>query len=116
MRALRASILHCLADPGERSEKSAYEYFDDGLLLVDEGTIVDKASGKQVWETEIGRGHPLTKRHFKATQANSTPVTDGEHVVVVFPTAPATAIPAPGSAVTSASRRCGAATWWASMT
>ena len=47
----------------------------------------DKATGKKVWETEVGRGVPLTKRHFKATQANSTPVTDGKHVVVVFPTA-----------------------------
>jgi len=40
-----------------------------------------------LWETEIGRGVPLTKRHFKATQANSTPATDGRHLVVVFPTA-----------------------------
>jgi outer membrane protein assembly factor BamB len=47
----------------------------------------DKSNGKKVWETEIGRGIPLTKRHFKATQANSSPVTDGGHVVVVFPTA-----------------------------
>jgi outer membrane protein assembly factor BamB len=47
----------------------------------------DKASGAKVWETEVGRGVPLTKRHFKATQANSTPATDGEHIVVVFPTA-----------------------------
>ncbi|MDY7094432.1 MAG: PQQ-binding-like beta-propeller repeat protein [Acidobacteriota bacterium] len=47
----------------------------------------DKTTGKQLWETEIGRAVPLTDRHFKATQANSTPVTDGEHVVVVFPTA-----------------------------
>ena len=47
----------------------------------------DKSSGKKVWEAEVGRGVPLTKRHFKATQANSSPVTDGEHVVVVFPTA-----------------------------
>lgn len=47
----------------------------------------DKASGEPVWEAEVGRGVPLTKRHFKATQANSTPVTDGEHIVVVFPTA-----------------------------
>jgi len=47
----------------------------------------DKGSGKKVWETEVGRGVPLTKRHFKATQANSSPVTDGENVVVVFPTA-----------------------------
>jgi outer membrane protein assembly factor BamB len=47
----------------------------------------DKSSGKKVWETEVGRGVPLTKRHFKATQANSSPATDGEHIVVVFPTA-----------------------------
>jgi len=47
----------------------------------------DKSSGKKIWETEVGRGVPLTKRHFKATQANSSPATDGEHIVVVFPTA-----------------------------
>jgi outer membrane protein assembly factor BamB len=48
---------------------------------------IDKTTGKRLWETEVGKGVPLTKRHFKATQANSSPVTDGEHVVVVFPTA-----------------------------
>ena len=48
---------------------------------------LDKATGKTIWETEVGRGVPLTKRHFKATQANSSPVTDGEHIVAVFPTA-----------------------------
>ncbi|MDX1643377.1 MAG: PQQ-binding-like beta-propeller repeat protein [Thermoanaerobaculia bacterium] len=47
----------------------------------------DKRSGELLWESEVGRGIPLTKRHFKATQANSTPATDGEHVVAVFPTA-----------------------------
>ena len=47
----------------------------------------DKSNGKKRWETEVGRGVPLTKRHFKATQANSSPVTDGKHIVVVFPTA-----------------------------
>jgi outer membrane protein assembly factor BamB len=30
---------------------------------------------------------PLTRRHFKATQANASPATDGRHLVVVFPTA-----------------------------
>lgn len=48
---------------------------------------LDKRTGKTLWETEVGRGVPLTHRHFKATQANSTAVTDGKHVVVVFPTA-----------------------------
>ncbi len=47
----------------------------------------DKRTGKKIWETEVGRSVPLTRRHFKATQANSTPITDGRHVVVVFPTA-----------------------------
>lgn len=46
-----------------------------------------KADGRRLWQTEVGRGVPLTKRHFKATQANSSPATDGRHVVVVFPTA-----------------------------
>ncbi len=47
----------------------------------------DKKSGQQLWSTEVGRGVPLTDRHFKATQANSTAVTDGKRLVVVFPTA-----------------------------
>ena len=47
----------------------------------------DKTSGEKVWETEVGRAVPLTNRHFKATQANSSPVTDGKHIVAVFPTA-----------------------------
>ncbi|HVS66172.1 MAG TPA: PQQ-binding-like beta-propeller repeat protein [Thermoanaerobaculia bacterium] len=47
----------------------------------------DKRTGEKLWETEVGRGVPLTRRHFKATQANSTPATDGQHLVVIFPTA-----------------------------
>jgi guanine deaminase len=41
MQALRASILHCLADPGELSEASAYEFFEDGLLVVDGGHVIE---------------------------------------------------------------------------
>ncbi|MCO4811364.1 MAG: guanine deaminase [Gammaproteobacteria bacterium] len=48
MQALRASILHCLADPGEESNQSAYEYFADGLLVVDEGHIVDAGDATQL--------------------------------------------------------------------
>ncbi|MBZ0089462.1 MAG: PQQ-like beta-propeller repeat protein, partial [Thermoanaerobaculia bacterium] len=57
----------------------------------------DKTSGKKLWETEVGHALPLTKRHFKATQANSTPVTDGQHIVVVFPTAGLACLGADGS-------------------
>ncbi|MEQ9563734.1 MAG: guanine deaminase, partial [Woeseiaceae bacterium] len=38
-KAFRASILHCIADPGERGELSAIEYFNDGLLLVRDGLV-----------------------------------------------------------------------------
>ena len=41
MLALHASILHCLADPGEQSEASAYEFFEDGLLVVDGGHVIE---------------------------------------------------------------------------
>ena len=38
-QAFRASILHCLSDPGEASNPSAYEFFDDGLLIVKDGAV-----------------------------------------------------------------------------
>jgi len=47
----------------------------------------DKNTGDEVWRTEVASGVPLTQRHFKATQANSTPATDGRYIVAVFPTA-----------------------------
>ncbi|MFQ6005704.1 MAG: guanine deaminase [Woeseia sp.] len=39
--AFRASILHCLDDPGSTTDhdNSAFEYIDDGLLIVDKGHI-----------------------------------------------------------------------------
>jgi len=39
--AYRASLLHCLADPGEGAESSALEYFEDGLLVVEDGVVVE---------------------------------------------------------------------------
>lgn len=41
MQAIRACVLHCLADPGEAGRNDAWEYFDDGLLLFDGGRIVE---------------------------------------------------------------------------
>ncbi|MDJ0750460.1 MAG: guanine deaminase [Woeseiaceae bacterium] len=41
MRALRASVLHCVADPGEASDPAAYECFEDGLLIVEGGHVTD---------------------------------------------------------------------------
>ena len=45
---------------------------------------LDRRSGEIVWERLVYEGPPKTKRHTKASQSNSTPVTDGEHVVAVF--------------------------------
>ena len=40
MQALRSSILHCLVDPGEESRADTFEYFDDGVLVIDNGSVV----------------------------------------------------------------------------
>ncbi len=45
---------------------------------------LDKATGKIVWERDAFKGTPKVKRHTKASQANSTPVTDGRRVVAIF--------------------------------
>jgi guanine deaminase len=39
-RAHRGAILHFLSDPGSASAPGSYEYFEDGLLLVDSGRVV----------------------------------------------------------------------------
>jgi outer membrane protein assembly factor BamB len=45
---------------------------------------LDRKTGKVLWEKVAHTGVPQVKRHMKATHANSTPATDGEHVVALF--------------------------------
>ena len=45
---------------------------------------LDVGDGSVVWERELHRGVPQTKRHPKSSQANATPLTDGKHVVTVL--------------------------------
>jgi outer membrane protein assembly factor BamB len=45
---------------------------------------VDKTSGRVLWQRTAHEGIPKTKRHTKATHANSTPATDGQHVAAFF--------------------------------
>jgi outer membrane protein assembly factor BamB len=45
---------------------------------------IDKRNGRVLWEQKAYEGVPRAKRHVKATQANSTPVTDGRYVVALF--------------------------------
>lgn len=42
----------------------------------------DKRTGKLLWDRTLAEGVPKIKRHTKATHANSTPASDGNHVVV----------------------------------
>lgn len=45
---------------------------------------LDKNNGKIIWEKIAHEGAPRVKRHLKASQANSTPATDGKYVVTLF--------------------------------
>ena len=45
---------------------------------------LDKRNGRVLWSNTAYEGVPRAKRHVKATQANSTPVTDGRYVVALF--------------------------------
>ena len=38
-KAYRAALLHCLADPREVGIEQSHEYFEDGLLVVEDGKI-----------------------------------------------------------------------------
>jgi outer membrane protein assembly factor BamB len=44
----------------------------------------DKRTGKLLWQQVAQTAIPKTKRHTKATHANSTPVTDGKRVIAYF--------------------------------
>ncbi len=46
--AFRAAILHCLADPGESSEAGTYEYIEDGVLVVEDGYVVELGSADEL--------------------------------------------------------------------
>ena len=45
---------------------------------------LDKRTGRVVWERVAFEGVPREKRHIKASYANSSPATDGRHVVAFF--------------------------------
>lgn len=39
LSAHRGALLHFLSDPGEHDDAGAYEYFEDGLLLIEDGKV-----------------------------------------------------------------------------
>ncbi|MGR2769269.1 guanine deaminase [Photobacterium ganghwense] len=47
-KAYRASILHSLADPAVVGQEASYQYFDDGILVVENGHITDIGEADEV--------------------------------------------------------------------
>lgn len=45
---------------------------------------MDKNTGRILWEKTASEGAPKVSRHVKASHANSTPATDGKHLVALF--------------------------------
>ena len=45
---------------------------------------LDRSTGKIIWQQTAHSGIPQVKRHIKGTHANSTPATDGKHLVAFF--------------------------------
>jgi outer membrane protein assembly factor BamB len=45
---------------------------------------LDRTSGRMLWQRVAREGTPRSARHLNATYANSTPATDGRHVVAFF--------------------------------
>jgi len=45
---------------------------------------LDTRSGRVLWQRDVFKGVPKTKRHPKSSQASATPASDGRHVVVAF--------------------------------
>lgn len=61
-----------------------------GESAIDSGTwrwqvaAFDLKTGIEIWRRTVASGVPTIKRHLKATHANSTPATDGKHIVACF--------------------------------
>jgi outer membrane protein assembly factor BamB len=64
---------------GEGTQPSDDESVHEWRVLA-----LDKISGRILWSHVAHHGVPKRKRHIKATQANSTPATDGRIVVASF--------------------------------
>ena len=71
--------------------KPTFKAKDRGIGLANDGVshtwmifALDKRNGRVIWAEKAYEGVPRAKRHVKATQANSTPVTDGRYVVALF--------------------------------
>jgi outer membrane protein assembly factor BamB len=67
--------------PGLYGDGTASEDQSEHQWLV---LCLDKHTGEILWQRAATEGRPRDRRHIKATYNNSTPVTDGKHVVAFF--------------------------------
>jgi outer membrane protein assembly factor BamB len=70
--------------PAHNPKDNDIEPADDAVVHEWRVLALDKQTGKVLWSRTAHRGVPEAKRHVKATQANSTPTTDGQIVVASF--------------------------------
>ncbi|MCG3126115.1 MAG: Outer membrane protein assembly factor BamB [Phycisphaerae bacterium] len=84
----RVFVTTAAADSGETELKvGLYGAGDSAADMVEHAFklyCLDRASGKILWEQTCVKRVPQFKRHTKATHCNSTPATDGRHVVALF--------------------------------
>jgi guanine deaminase len=59
MRAYRGSVLHFLSDPGDGAGEGSFEYFDDGVLVVEYGKVSALGPARQMLPT-LPPGTPIT--------------------------------------------------------
>jgi guanine deaminase len=65
MTAVRGCILHFLRDPGDASAPAeAYEYFEDGLLVVRDGLVAEVGPAREV-SARLPAGTPVVDRSGK---------------------------------------------------
>jgi guanine deaminase len=60
MEAFRASVLHFVDDPDKVGEDESYQYFDDGMLVVDSGKVVAAGYAEDL-KPYLQRGTEITE-------------------------------------------------------
>jgi len=82
-RVFVTTAVNAVPRPNQSSTAGTATVKDDGVqswrLL-----CLDRTTGRIVWDRTAHTGEPRIGRHPKASHANSTPVTDGRHVVAYF--------------------------------
>lgn len=53
-KAYRAAIIHSIADPADVAVEASYEYFEDGLMVVDNGKIIALGNAEDLLKTLAG--------------------------------------------------------------